>query len=1035
MKRILLALILLVCALPLTINALQETPASALRLEITGVNATELPTTTITANVYDLLGQPVRGLTAENFAIFGELQENASIVSVENISDDNLPFATVLVIDVSDSMTGLPIAQAREAARVFVNSVADNDPVALVSFGSFVNVIQDFTTDKATLLSAIDNLQLGGRTALYQSAFEGITLGAISPVPRRAMVLLSDGAEYGGRSVVTPEQVRQEAVARGVPVYTIGLGFGADRSFLRQLSEASNARFYESPTPDQLVEIYREIAAILRSQYVITLNADLPLDGTEYDFGLRVTSGDNSAEASAVLRAPIPVPVIQTPELPTAPIEAPVTITANVLGDDPITNVTFTAGDQTETDTELPYSITIDPLNFAPGDYTLAITAEDQDGDVGSVEGGFSIAALPSEATISPDLSALGAIAEETAVSVTVSGQTPPTSIEYSLNGSAFVPLDESSTITLDPAALAAGENQLTVQITNEGGVTSTTDFSFEVARIAPTLSITGIENGQTFDEPFSFEVTASGQTPEIALHALIDNQVFEPVSAEAGQNTVTGAFTIDPMALAPGEQSLMISAADTNDMAVFEVITVNIAALPPTILISGLAEGDVLAEPTTITIDFISQTPVIHVAVLVDDLELAHLVNAPYSIVLDPLDYAPGDHRLRVAADNASSQHSTLDLNFTIAEGPSLTATALAPTPTFTHTATPDTNATETHQSASMAVLTVTAEAQSLNASATQSQIDLDAANAAATGTAVRATADAEEAAAGALIVLQTETAAARETADASATSAARGTQAAATAQQAIVNAQASATAGTTATAEQATQNANASATADADATRDALQAATQEFGASATADARSTSQAAAQQQAIQSTRDALATANVQARVEATNTADARATRNADATADAATATQLAALLLTETAAAETAEALSNETQVAQLNQTSEANVTQTANANITATAERQATIDTQIAAVGITVTPNESQTPQTAATTPAPEDETEEPRTSPTPQPTLTLIEAENPPSSSDLAPVFLVGIILLILLVALILLLLSRRRQSQR
>jgi hypothetical protein len=45
--------------IPFVALAMQEsTPAP--RLEITGVNASQAPTVTITANVYDTLGQPVR---------------------------------------------------------------------------------------------------------------------------------------------------------------------------------------------------------------------------------------------------------------------------------------------------------------------------------------------------------------------------------------------------------------------------------------------------------------------------------------------------------------------------------------------------------------------------------------------------------------------------------------------------------------------------------------------------------------------------------------------------------------------------------------------------------------------------------------------------------------------------------------------------------------------------------------------------------------------------------------------------------------
>ena len=82
---------------------------TAPRVEITGVNASGLPTVTITANVYDAFNQPVRGLEANNFTLGGDLAQKAQITSVQNLVDNHLPFGVVLAIDTSSSMTGLPM--------------------------------------------------------------------------------------------------------------------------------------------------------------------------------------------------------------------------------------------------------------------------------------------------------------------------------------------------------------------------------------------------------------------------------------------------------------------------------------------------------------------------------------------------------------------------------------------------------------------------------------------------------------------------------------------------------------------------------------------------------------------------------------------------------------------------------------------------------------------------------------------------------------------------------------------------------------
>jgi VWFA-related protein len=941
LKKLFFAFAFILSALPIVLQALQATPA--LRLEITGVNPSELPTVTVTANVYDALGQPVRGLTAADFSLFGALEDSAEIVSVENVTDDNLPFATVLIVDVSDSMTGLPIERAQEAARVFVNSIGAADPVALVTFGSQIRLVQDYSTDKAALLSAIDSLRTGGQTALYQGAYEAIELAAISPTPRRAAILLSDGAEYGGISRVGRQDVYQQALARGVPVYTIGLGYGTDRGFLQTLSDGTNARFYESPDPDQLAQIYSDLAALLRSQYVITLSADLPFDGSEYDLGLQVVSGEQTASANAVLRAPIPVPIVRLSDLPNEPIDVPTTVTAEVLADDPLSGLTFAVGDQAVTVTTAPYTFTIDPAAYLPGIYMLTVEAADENGDVGTAEAPLTVAALPSIVTISPDLTALGELDEPTTVTVSVSGQTPATSIEYSaigrtFAGGQFLSLEGENTFTLDPQTLNAGDNQLTLRVTNESGITSTTGFPFRVAQLPPVIAIDGVQEGQLVDMSIPIEVGVVGQTSSISITASIGALTLEPDQIEQGDHTTAAVFTLNPMEIAPGTQPLLISATDQNDQTGTQQVNLTIAALPPIILVSGLEEGAVLAEDTRVDLDFISQTSIVHVALFLNETELADQVSAPFGTTLNLLEIRPGEHTLGITVDNASGQHSSLDIHFSVPEGPSLTATALAPTPTPSPTETPDAGATRAQQGTLSAVRTTTAEAIDAQ-TATQERLQGATANANATGTAIRTTATAAALAAADAALQATSQAAALATQNALSTATLRA-QAATNA-----NATASANAQATDTVLQATQEARASATAAAQSTENAnvsataLQA-TQEARASATTAAQSTENANVSATALQATQEARASA----------TTAAQGTENANVSATALQATQEARASATA-AAQGTENANVSATAAAQATNQAQATATSNARATSQAAAQQQAQESTRSA------------------------------------------------------------------------------------
>ena len=104
---------------------------------------------------------PCWGCRPADFTLTGDLVGVAQITNVENITDNNLPFAVVLAIDISTSMAGTPFANAKQAAHAFIENIGPNDPVAILTFGSHVDVVQDYTTDKSTLSAAIDALQRG----------------------------------------------------------------------------------------------------------------------------------------------------------------------------------------------------------------------------------------------------------------------------------------------------------------------------------------------------------------------------------------------------------------------------------------------------------------------------------------------------------------------------------------------------------------------------------------------------------------------------------------------------------------------------------------------------------------------------------------------------------------------------------------------------------------------------------------------------------------------------------------------------------
>ncbi|NDJ59531.1 MAG: VWA domain-containing protein, partial [Chloroflexi bacterium] len=550
------------------IGEAQPDAAAAGRLEITGVDTSTLPRATITANVYDRFGQPIGGLDATNFSLTGAFADVAQIDTVENIRDDNLNFATVLAIDVSDSMQGNPIENARQAARAFVETISADDQVAVLTFGSGVELVQDFTADRATLLAAIDGLRARGQTALYQGAYEAVALAANAPTPRRAVILVSDGSESGGRSTVERDEVVQAAIARGISVYTIGIGVSADRTFLLELAERTNARNFESPSGDQLVGIYTDWANRLRSQYVLTLDAEaLPLDGRVMNVGLRVLMpNDVALQADTELQTPVPIPVVQILDPPTAPLTDASTIALEITADDQPVRVTYQLSDGEIFPLEEPYTITLDPLDLLPGDYTLIVRATDTDGDESApARSSFTVAALPSTVTIDPDLSTLDPLRETQPIRLAITGQTEPVEVTYAFDrdtddltgdGAAEpVALDPPYEFDIDPQTLPPGPNTLTVTVTNAGGVTTPFMWDFEVEALSPEIEVVGLAANEVIDTDRTITLSIRSQTPIEDIIYLIDDV------ETARQQDEPYPLTLDVLDIGPGDHTLTIRA------------------------------------------------------------------------------------------------------------------------------------------------------------------------------------------------------------------------------------------------------------------------------------------------------------------------------------------------------------------------------------------------------------------------------------------------------------------------------------------
>lgn len=194
----------------------------------------------------------------------------------------------ILAIDTSGSMAATDVtpsrlAAAEASARGFVEKLPPTLQVGVISFNSGVSTLVAPTSDHASVLTAIGNLQVGGGTATGSAINQA--LAAIAAVPRdahgkkagAAVVLMSDGSPTIGANGQTPAQTVEQATAAakqaGVPIDSIAFGTSngtievqgetvpvpADPQTMAQIASGSGGKSFTAASAGQLTSVYDQI--------------------------------------------------------------------------------------------------------------------------------------------------------------------------------------------------------------------------------------------------------------------------------------------------------------------------------------------------------------------------------------------------------------------------------------------------------------------------------------------------------------------------------------------------------------------------------------------------------------------------------------------------------------------------------------------------------------------------------------------------------------------------------------------------------
>jgi len=221
--------------------------------------------------------------------------EDGKPQEIVHFGAEETAFAAAILLDVSGSMERM-LQIGRAAARGFVQGIREDDVIALYVFASKVAQVQDFSS-YAEIEPEVWSMKAEGYTALYDSIVKASVDLAKRQEKRRAILLLSDGADTCSRASL--DDALRAALDAGVTIYAVDLmdeqysrtveALGA-KGVLRDFAAKTGGRYISDPGGRRMYEAFRQIVEELSHQYTLGYYpANYRRDGRWHEIEVRVS--------------------------------------------------------------------------------------------------------------------------------------------------------------------------------------------------------------------------------------------------------------------------------------------------------------------------------------------------------------------------------------------------------------------------------------------------------------------------------------------------------------------------------------------------------------------------------------------------------------------------------------------------------------------------------------------------------------------------------------------------------------------------
>jgi VWFA-related protein len=254
----------------------------------------------VTATVVDKDGQLVTGLPADAFEIFEEGERQ----KITQFTSERVPVSLAVLLDVSDSMFGQRLVDARSAVERFLFELLDkNDEFSVLAFNHEPRALTRWTQEPDVVRVAMSELRPFGSTALYDAVLSALPMMDTRSKQRASVLIISDGADTASDAAL--REVRSALIRSDAFVYAIAVDPPAKRainetvnvSALNEITGGSGGNTELVHQTSDLLAATARIAEELNSQYVLGYYSPLPLDGSYRSIRVRAANPEHRIRA------------------------------------------------------------------------------------------------------------------------------------------------------------------------------------------------------------------------------------------------------------------------------------------------------------------------------------------------------------------------------------------------------------------------------------------------------------------------------------------------------------------------------------------------------------------------------------------------------------------------------------------------------------------------------------------------------------------------------------------------------------------